>query len=285
VTDQKDSSLASEGTRVDLGEDLLEQDPHASFILPSAGPESVQSLFESAKILMREGMLEEAKKIIHQILSRDSKFAAANGLLKEIHQKELEQIFNQERTRKVYRKDPDREGIDFNNINSSELMDKLDRELNLGISVSPSFFSDSESLEVFYSHLETELAGAPPQDRVDLGIGFLETGLFELAIRLFQQAAQSWGEAQDPRMASGIALLALAQLLAGKPFDSLMTLQPAINDSEIPLQSRIEIFYLTARAHEALDQPDQARDWYQKTAALDLYYRDVSERIKIRNPR
>jgi len=285
VTDEKNSFPESEGTRIDMGEDLLEQDPHAQLLVPSFEPESIQSLFESAKILVGEGMLEEAKKLVHQVLTRDSKFNAATELLKEIHSKELQQIFNQERSRKIYRSNPDREEIDISSINGHELLEKLDRELNLGVSASPSLFTDRSDMDAFCRKMEKELSGASPQDRVDLGIGFLETGLFELASLLFKTAAQGWGECADPRMVSGIALHAFAQILDQKPFEAVMSLQSVINDPEIPKANKTELFYLMARALDAMEKPQEALNWYKKTAALDPHYRDVPERLKLRKPR
>src|SRR5437899_2675476 len=49
--------------------------------------------YASAKILLGEGLLEEAKKVLRRILVRDAQYTPAILALREIHESELKQIF------------------------------------------------------------------------------------------------------------------------------------------------------------------------------------------------
>ena len=58
----------TEGTRLDLGDDLLEKTSVTGMpAMPSAAMDAEDS-FASAEILLGEGLVEEAKKILRKIL-------------------------------------------------------------------------------------------------------------------------------------------------------------------------------------------------------------------------
>jgi len=288
------SGETGEVTRVDLGDDLIEKtadligvpQPRSSEISSSDGTisadpfESIDSRMHSARILIGEGMLEQAKKLLHHILVTDKGYVPARQALEEIHETELKQIFGEDRR-------GDRRRAKQNALHElwedpSEVVEQLDNDLRLGL------FQDSESMGAFTRNLDATLADSTPQDLVDLGIGFLEIGLCDLAAQLFRKAADilKREQSEDPDavndLTAAVALEAYALILAGKPFDAIATMQGLLNDSEIQADEKLELFYLMGRAYDSLKKPEMALQWYFQVKEIDPRYRDVQDRLRKR---
>ena len=287
------SGETGEVTRVDLGDDLIEKtadligvpQQHSSEIsndgtISSDPFESIDSRLHSARILIGEGMLEQAKKLLHHILVTDRGYVPARQALEEIHETELKQIFGEDRR-------GDRRRAKQNALHElwedpSEVVEQLDNDLGLEL------FQDSESMGLFSRNLDSMLADSSPQDFVDLGIGFLEIGLCALASQLFRRAADTLKNetSQEPDavgdLTAAVALEAYALILAGKPFDAIASMQGLLNDSEIKADRKLELFYLMGRAYDSLKKPEIALQWYFRVKEIDPGYRDVQERIRKR---
>jgi len=285
------------GTRVDLGDDLVEK---TAILAPSEGgpaqdqellitrssssaparQEPIESRLQSARILIGEGILEEAKKILHKVLVEDAGSIEARHALEEIHELELKQIFGEETGRQVYARGKNTpEAID-----ADQILEQLDRDLSLGLGGRdlPGLLRNAENLRQLTSRLDSELADLSAQDNIDVGVGFLEMGLAEIAISRFNAALAAYtGSSATPPQAiiSATSLLAVAQLAALKPFEAQFTLQPALNDSELSPEAKIDLYYLMGRVQEQLGKPDRAADWFRHVAEINPKYRDVRERL------
>jgi tetratricopeptide (TPR) repeat protein len=292
MTDEKN------GTRIDLGSDLIESSESHSTIpqeysdftgfhdLSEVG--GVADLFQSAKILTNEGFAEDAKKILRQILIVDPSHAAARKLLNDIHELELKQIFISDESTRPYRlRQPE---IRESEVDADAVMHLLDRDLKLGIFGEESsqvrvhqlsLFADGQALEEFLVKVEGDLAGSPARDWVDLGIAFLEMDFYEIAIRLFSGAARkASSDIASEIKISANCLLALALILADRPYEAISELQPLIRDTEILYEEKIEIFYLMARTYEAMKKWDLAFGFYMQVKDIDPHYRDIDYRLR-----
>jgi tetratricopeptide (TPR) repeat protein len=290
MDDEKKASTAApvDSTRIDLGEDLLEKTARLSFnsVEPTDvhfGLEKVPDRLESAKILIREGFADDAKKILHKVLILDPGNAMASQTLNEIHELELKQIFGSgEARRRVF----EPKAADFlSDVDSEVLMRKLDQDLDLGLSRPFSLFDDQDQLDSYCTRIENDLsrAQALPQDWIDLGIGFLEMDLYSISTRLFEGACrklESNSSEPDKKILSSSCLLALSQILAGKPFEAVSCLQPLVRDSGFERGGHLEIFYLLGRAYELMGRLDLGAYYYQQVAKVDPVYRDIDHRLK-----
>lgn len=268
-----------EATKVDLGEDLLLEESQVSIQeepLIKKG-DSIEDELASAQILIAEGLTDEAKKILRKILIQDPHYLAAKQRLDEIHEIELKQIFREE---DAFPKRRDKTQTKTSHVNSDEIMRKLDRDLQLGIfseRIELELFQNKEALEAFTAQLEKEFSGTSAQDRVDLGIGFLEMGLYDLAARQFRSAIQ------DPGFAlTANSLLAYTLVLANRPFEAVLLIEPILEDSELSREEKIHFLYLMGRAHERLMKPQVATQWYLQVKEIDPAYRDIEERLRAR---
>jgi len=292
-----------EGTRVDLGEDLLERAvapaPHtAEQPTEERLPEitDLEDSLQSAQIYLNEGFLDEAKRLYRAILRIEPRHPVALTKLEEIQETELRSIFHEEQPRR-YGRDRRQAAADPGAVDSEWVMRQLDKDLQLGIFepsaasepqvAEMSLFADKAALEAYAARLEEELAEASAQDRMDIGIAFLEMGLFELAARQFEtlrQAIPREDEDRAPIRRASISLLAYTLIRAGRPFEAMLDIEEVLGDPEITPAEKLEFYYLMGRANEKLSRREAAAAWYGKSARLDPGYRDVRDRLKRVSP-
>ena len=258
-------------TRIDLGEDLLEQTVPLSGVpelaesttrIPNSNAQ-ISDQMVNAKILLNEGMLEEAKKVLRGILIFDAHHVAAKTLLDEIHDRELKQIFGEINSGSSRVKKGPNESVE-----SAEIVRQLDEELRLGIA------GNEVDLSEFKKQVELQTRGLGARDRLDLGIGFLEMGLHEIALMQFQSAASDSGLGRIAR-----SLEAAAQVAIGKYYEAMSAIEPFLGDQELHDHEKIDLFYLMGRACEGLGKPDEARFWYNHVVRVDEGYRDTRIRV------
>jgi hypothetical protein len=296
---------------VDLGEDLLEStaelgelsageglsrdgDPAVD---PFADPAryradkivDIADVLKNADILISEGLLEDAKRVLHSALRKSPHHIPAREKLKALHELELKYIF----TGQSGVKTPDRKSQVAlpTRAESESILQRLDTDFKLGIYGDPraakddvtglSLFATVEDIEAYAANLERQLSGIGIRGRMDLGIAFLEMGLPLVAARQFRSALSAAESTNDAEMRLGAAsLLAYALITANKAFDAVICLEPFVSDSEIPPGDRIHFLYLMGVAHEAVGKKEAAGKWFSRVRDVDPYYRDVAERLR-----
>lgn len=291
-----------EATTVDLGEDLLgytaslagatrplerppEPAPGEEFDGPVA-PDQIEDQMESARILTREGLTDEAKRVLRKILIVDPHHVVARKALQEIHETELKQLFGEERRRISVRRRSSHEAVPTES-EAEELLRTLDRDLRLGIDEETHpLMSSVEDQEKYAQALESQLTTGPSLahgDRVDLGIAFMEMGLPAVALKQFraaQHALSADPAAEADALLAAQALCAQALIALGRAFDAILEIQPVLRDTEIKVTSKLEFFYQMGRAYESLGKDESARKWFEQARQVDPRYRDVEERLR-----
>ncbi len=279
--------MVSDRTQPDLGDDLLREDVGVQIAASGeiARQESPEERVHSAEILHREGLVEEAKKILHSVLISHPQHHSARTRLKEIHDQELQQILGESpdaprrRQPSLFQSPAGSSWIDAN-----EVIRRLDQDLSLGLH-KLSLFEDEQALQLFEAELERALEdGAPSsvQDRIDLGVGFFEMDLYASALKQWDAAERKLFmlEESGGERLSVAALRALALVLLGRPYEAGAAIQPILRDSEVSAEAKTELFYLMGRAAEAQGNLAGAVSWYAKTDEADSLYRDARERLE-----
>ena len=266
-----------DGTRVDLGDDLLEKTSTLTPLVREGA--RAPELIGNARILLNEGMPEEAKKLLRRVLVLDSKNVEARERLDEIHELELKQIFGTETHGERRRSGRDASA----ESSASTALRSLDRDFNLGFfgpdgtEFSPAeaiFDSDSE-MEKLGIKLDEEYRDFSAMQRIDIGIAYLEMGFYRIALLQFEAASHD-----DMLYLAGVALQAHTLILMGKAFEATLLLSALVRDSGTLEEKKLEPYYLLGRAHEVLQNPGDAKLWYEKAQSIDPHYRDVEDRLK-----
>ncbi|NDD92136.1 hypothetical protein EBZ37_08635 [bacterium] len=263
----------TEETRVDLGDDLLEStrtsvsDTQQSLTVPvrNVHPEQASNEeLESARILMSEGLWDEAKEALHRSLRHHSENRLARKLLEEVHARELQELLD-----RPHRAEPS--GIVEEDV--AGVLKKLEEDWHLGLDVGESsrlsLVASQEAHQELARCVSEQALTMSAREKADLAIGFLQMELPEIALSLLQSGSLHGGVTS--------ALYCWALLQAGKAFECVSLLDVKLRDQNLSPEVRVEMEYLLARARENLGE---------RRLALELYgalgeYRDSSSR-KIR---
>ena len=243
--------------------------------------DEITDRMESVRILLNENLLDEAKRILRQIILAQPSHVAARKKLHDVHELELKGIFGESRRPKRSAK---REPVP-SRAESEDVMRSLDRDLELGVfadgdageaaAIEISLFGSRQAMDEFAEKLDSDLRSCGARDRMDIGIAFLEMGLFELAARQFRASNREPGFAS-----ASTALLSFALIQSGRPFEATLGLEPFLSDPEVPRHEKLEFMYLMGRAHERLRKPEKARRFFEAVREIDPHYRDVDDRCK-----
>lgn len=288
-SDPKSNQSGTEsGTRMDLGDDLLQtrtilrapREPDTAkkspvipkVVDPAVQVDTVDELLINSKILVSEGMWDEAKATLRRVLLIDPKNLTARDRLAEIQKVEIKKLLGAEenaptsffqRTKKKPEEHP-----------PEEILAALEKEVGPAPDPEKLFFPDPKDQELFLIEMEKACIGASSQDRMDLGIGFLEMELYDVAVAQFRIVIRDEAEARKAR-----GLLATALLAKGKAHEALMELEGLIADQSASAEEKIDFGYLAGQAQEKLGNFEVAAVWYRAVTGIENGYRDAQNRL------
>ncbi len=281
----------SDITKVDLGDDLLlekeAEDKSKQIDTHVAGElrlgESIDEDFRTAEILITEGLPEEAKRILHNILIADPTHMPARKCLHEIHEEELKELFSDEASSGVAsrRMVVNRNVLDKRLERISESTRAFDDELS-GIlnewdtSKEPWMFGDQKKILEWAKYLDKELGDLSSKDRIDIGIAFFEMDLLEIAARQFETAGK---KDLNVRFEAGF-LLANTWIQLKRGYEAIKVLEPLIRDEDLQKDKRPDFLYLLGRSRELIEKNQEALGYYMEVEKLNSNYRDTRNRIK-----
>lgn len=265
--------MSKDSTRMDLGDDLL-QTRTVSRPAPSGTEGGIEELLVNSKILIGEGFLDDAKTTLRRVLRLDPTNITARDRLVEIQKTEIRRLLGQEENPRSSflrskKKTDETESPD-------EVLISLEREIGTSSEPSSEFFHNPEALQDFLGSLEKLCGGASAQDRIDLGIGFLEMELYDVAVHQFQVAVR---DPENEVKARG--LLATAFVAQKKYFDAMIELELLVADQSIPAEGKVNFGYLAGLAQEGLGNLEAAARWYRAVFLIDPEYRDTKERMQL----
>lgn len=279
VTDDPKDNPVFEGTRVDLGEDLLE----ATRVLerPTETPPAEEQAdqkddeFQKGVILMNERLFEDAKKVFRKVLRQDPTHEGAQKCLEEISKIELQDLLAGESGKKR-----------LGNLNASEnenpeqVLEKLEKDLHINVAKAelkpvPDLFADAQALATYRERVMETAIALSPRDRIDVGIAHLEMGLFDVAQAIFETVVR-----YEAHKVVGMYLLGLALIHGGKAIEASIRIEPFARDLTLSESQKSDFLYLMGLAFERLHDMKKAREFYRRVHLLNPKYRDVVEKLK-----
>lgn len=344
LVDLPDSSPEEQGTRVDLGDDLIDHTAvvqHPGMLLAAEPDQSdVQDSFfslaadlpglsgsseeageveasqpiefhaklddvpdslESARILLSEGYLLDAKKLLQKLLIQDATNVRARGLLKEIQQTEIEALLADGGPKLPWET---KKEIYSENLKSEAAIDLvisgLNQDLDLGLEQSVltsrnrafgsevlgavlDGFQDGAEIYRYFRGVEDSLvkSGATAQDYLDLGVGYLEMGRVTVASLLFGRTLKRLRCAEVPERAlilSATCLLAEAKALCGDLSEAIGQLEALDRDPAFRDAEKLEVYYLLGKYYQSLEQGERAAKNFDQVLSLQPDFRDASVR-------
>jgi tetratricopeptide (TPR) repeat protein len=289
--DSGDPLDPTEGTRVDLGDDLLEKTAVARPGAPAGSDARTQppqlvlhdlsDAFESARILQNEGFLDEAKKLLRKILISDSRHWEAKEKLAEIHELELKQILEgREPVRPRLRgMDPSPAPEHPSDFDADAIRSRLVRDLNLEPRDEDGpleLVRDAGTSANYVQFLVRKLGALDARASLDLGIAYFEMGLYSVAERLFELS----GQLDTSGMAESAVLRVEALVQLERWADAEMVLDEVLarGMADLEAYTRLECAYWKARILSARGRGGEAEAWFLEVIQADPTYRDALDR-------
>jgi tetratricopeptide (TPR) repeat protein len=227
---------------------------------------SSEDELQSAKILFQEGLLEEAKKKLFQILIAAPNYQRAHDLLKQIQSHELKSLLgptpNHQRPKKTKTEDP------------VLIIDQLNADLGLGLDLN-GFDPDQENWVI-----QTELSA---REHFDVGVAFFEMGCYRDAIRELRSAERQIRMEQTFLGELGVSVVALhseALVQLGRAYEAKAFLEPVLSEPDLKREEKNVLFYVMGLVEESLGKLNEARGWFQKVFDLEPDFRDTRFRLK-----
>jgi tetratricopeptide (TPR) repeat protein len=138
----------------------------------------------------------------------------------------------------------------------------------------------SEIFDEFRKELEELQMDEDPETHYNLGIAYREMGLVEEAISEFQKVMQAHDRGRDFRYTMQCCtLLALAFIDKGQPEIASFWYERALKTPGLDQDAVLALRYDLGVAQELAGQSDAALKSYQQVYAMNIDYRDISERI------
>jgi tetratricopeptide (TPR) repeat protein len=137
-----------------------------------------------------------------------------------------------------------------------------------------------EIFDEFRKELEELQTDEDPETHYNLGIAYREMGLLEEAISEFQKVIQAHDRGRDFRYTMQCCtLLALAFMEKGQPEIASFWYERALKTPDLDQDAVLALRYDLGVAQELAGQSDAALKSYQQVYAMNIDYRDISERI------
>ncbi|MGE0614317.1 MAG: tetratricopeptide repeat protein [Bacteriovoracia bacterium] len=275
-----DDENLNEGTRVDLAEDLLRTSPSLG-ATPSSTTKQIDldDSVQSARILVNEGLIEEAKRTLWRILRDDASHVVARELLEEIHELELKQLFDENSPRRERR---GRRRGEPEHWDTESIIAELDESLGLqlddgGDTLLAQLFKDDRDVREFKRRLDEDLASLAAPERLDVGIAYFQMGLPDIAFAQFDAVRKT--STDGDLIYISTTLVAQAQLAMRKPFEALVSLEAFLGSSDLSSDQKLNLYYLMGVAHQQIGSAPEAMSCFEWVAHADPRYRDVQDRL------
>jgi len=136
----------------------------------------------------------------------------------------------------------------------------------------------SEMLETFKAGVAANVDESDSDSHYDLGVAYMEMGLFDEAISQFQKAMR--GDASPERRVRAYESLGQSFIEKNEYEVAISSLGGALKEFGLSDTKLVGVLYLLGYASERLQNWQDAEGYYRRVFAVDIYFRDIGERLK-----
>ncbi len=136
----------------------------------------------------------------------------------------------------------------------------------------------SEMLETFKAGVAANVDESDADSHYDLGVAYMEMGLFDEAISQFQKAMRV--DATPERRVRAYESLGQSFIEKTEYAVAISSLGGALKESGLTDTKLVGVLYLLGYASEKLEAWPAAEGYYRRVFAVDIHFRDVAERLK-----
>ncbi len=136
----------------------------------------------------------------------------------------------------------------------------------------------SDMLETFKAGVAANVDESDSDSHYDLGVAYMEMGLFDEAIAQFQKAMR--GDASPERRVRAYESLGQSFIEKNEYQVAISSLGGALKESGLNDTKLVGVLYLLGYASEKLELWQNAEGYYRRVFAVDIHFRDIDERLK-----
>lgn len=136
----------------------------------------------------------------------------------------------------------------------------------------------SEMLETFKAGVAANVDESDSDSHYDLGVAYMEMGLFDEAIAQFQKAMR--GDASPERRVRAYESLGQSFIEKNEYEVAISSLGGALKEFGLTDTKLVGVLYLLGYASERLVKWQDAEQYYRRVFAVDIHFRDIGERLK-----
>ncbi|MEO7217247.1 MAG: tetratricopeptide repeat protein [Gemmatimonadaceae bacterium] len=136
----------------------------------------------------------------------------------------------------------------------------------------------SEMLETFKAGVAANVDESDSDSHYDLGVAYMEMGLYDEAIAQFQKAMR--GDATPERRVRAYESLGQSFIEKNEYAVAISSLDGALKEGGLTDTKLVGVLYLLGYANERLEKWHDAEGYYRRVFAVDIYFRDIGERLK-----
>jgi len=225
----------------------------------------VTALIEEAGFYLTQGLYDNAERICTDLLSSSPGCREAEELLVDIRSRREQSSGGQAAVED-----------DFFNF-SAEVMAEVEEAVEIPppASAIKSRYALEGEFSKFKKGVEQQIGSEDAETHFNLGIAYREMGLIDDAIGEFNHAMQDPSRRFDCLTLKGICLLDKKDFEGAEASFKLGLSTPGLAENQ-----RLSLFYELGLLYEAWDRPLDALDSFQNAADVDLFFRNVQEKIQ-----
>jgi tetratricopeptide (TPR) repeat protein len=136
----------------------------------------------------------------------------------------------------------------------------------------------SEMLETFKAGVAANVDESDSDSHYDLGVAYMEMGLFDEAIAQFQKSMRT--ESSPERRVRAYESLGQSFIEKSEYEVALSSLGGALKEPGLTDTKLVGVLYLLGYACERLERWREAEAYYRRVFAIDIHFRDIGARLK-----
>jgi tetratricopeptide (TPR) repeat protein len=224
---------------------------------------NVRDELEEAEFYLQQGLLDDAERVCRQILEIEPDSSGAREKLAILA---------------AHRRTTGKPPAEFALFGLPETADAGEAQPDPDQSTVPETadrVNHEESFDEFRIAVDTPIDIDDTETHYNLGIAYKEMGLLDEAVAEFDKAMRNPGRMVDSLTLKGSCLFAKGDLAQAEKVFKSGLVYPGLNTAE-----RVSLYYEMGLLYEAWGRPLEALDSFQAAADVDLFFRDVGEKIE-----
>lgn len=229
-------------------------------------PPNLRDELDEAEFYLQQGLLDDAERVCRQILEFDTSCSAAREKLNEAASR---------------RRAATGSGLDWKSMPSPADVAPVKKTTDLPLSdglvtqTRGDGLGQDDGFDAFRIGAETPIDIEDTETHFNLGIAYKEMGLFDEAVAEFDKALKNPG-----RMVDSLVLKGSCLFIKGDFAQAEKVFKCGLTYSGLNADERLSLNYEMGLLYETWGRPLEALDSFQLVADVDLFFRDVGDKIE-----